>query len=228
MCFGAQGHPKDPWRVASPDGCMCQVVSPDPGDAGRPMKKPSFLIANFDFRLMNVRCRDGLLSPLTRTGAAHGDLFSLDDGSEYADPPVMSAGYPMPAGTPIPAWKPMPAGMPIPAGKPMPVEKPMSAERPMPAAGQRSVVAAAAVAASAGQPINLRQGAAPSLVPAPGHSGGVETGIPLSAAERQQIAGRIFKLKEVAEVKWRRCARDKSFDEVLSPPQLIQVCGELG
>ena len=37
--FGTSASPTPPWQYASPDGCLCRVVSPDPADDGRPMQK---------------------------------------------------------------------------------------------------------------------------------------------------------------------------------------------
>ena len=54
-------------------------------------------------------------------------------------------------------------------------------------------------------------------MPAPGETTGVETGAPLSPSERAAITERIRKLKVVSDQKWDRCARTKSFDEVLTP-----------
>ena len=52
---------------------------------------------------------------------------------------------------------------------------------------------------------------------APGEITGVETGAPLSPSERVAIAERIRKLKIESDKKWDRCARTKSYDEVLTP-----------
>ena len=54
-------------------------------------------------------------------------------------------------------------------------------------------------------------------MPAPGEITGVETGAPLSPGERAAIAERIRKLKIESDKKWDRCARTRSYDEVLTP-----------
>ena len=63
----------------------------------------------------------------------------------------------------------------------------------------------------------IASGGGSTYVPAPGETTGVETGSPLSPGERAAIAERIRKLKIESDKKWDRCARTKSYDEVLTP-----------
>ena len=63
----------------------------------------------------------------------------------------------------------------------------------------------------------MASGGGSAFVLAPGEITGVETGTPLSPSERVAIAKRIRKLKIESDKKWDRCARTKSYDEVLTP-----------
>ena len=62
---------------------MLHVVSPDPVDDGMPIRKNYRLMANFDISGMNLKCREGLLSPLqTLSVRASPGIFP------FSDPPL--------------------------------------------------------------------------------------------------------------------------------------------
>ena len=209
--FGPTFAPTPPWRYASPDGCLCRVVSPDPVDDGRPMQKGYSIVANFDIDRLRIRCREGLVSPSARRSLHFADLLDSSD-EELAVAPCPTdqvvaslcptsqvAEYPCPtvqvvdSGSSAAQWQ-------LPT---LQVAGTASATKPPPPCAP----AAEAVTAGGGS----------SFVAAPGETSGVETGAALTPKERARIAQNIQKLKETSDKKWDRCVRSGSFDEVLTP-----------
>ena len=72
-------------------------------------------------------------------------------------------------------------------------------------------------AVKAARPTVASADARGAFIAAPGVTGGVETGAPLTQAERSAIEANIRKLKVVSSAQWQRCMKDKSWDEVVTP-----------
>ena len=67
------------------------MESPDPDDDGQPMRKPYRLMANFPLPLMEVRCRDGVVSPMARAGVLAAGLSVAAVGAAAADSDAAAA-----------------------------------------------------------------------------------------------------------------------------------------
>ena len=65
--FGSLQAPRAPWAYVEFDACMFGMRSPGVDDQGRPMKKGHLWMANFSLAPAALRCREGVVSPLSRS-----------------------------------------------------------------------------------------------------------------------------------------------------------------
>ena len=205
--FGSIFAPIPPWQYASPDGCMCRVVSPDPVDDGRPMQKGYSIMANFNVDRLKVRCREGLVSPSSRRSLHFADLFN-EEWSDEDHPAV-----PCPAEQAVASQHPTEQV----ADRYCPAEQAVDGGSPVVQWQLPTVQVAGIDSTTKLPPSSVPGGSGSSFVPAPGETSGVETGAALTPKERARIALNIQKLKETSDKKWDRCIQTLSFDEVFTP-----------
>ena len=112
--LGSLEYPFHNWHWTAVNGCAYGLTSPGLGEEGLPMKKTYALVVNRPVTLHN-RCREGLVSPMTRSTVLPADKVSPYMGLEEEK----VDGHEVPEG-PVPRpWRDAKEGVPTVAGFPV-------------------------------------------------------------------------------------------------------------